>query len=193
RIGTVVAEESLLGMETGGTESLNRLAWGRLLAVSHLLMDSYLRSESNHYGIVPAITNIDPMYSITQEHTAADASLFDQTAFLEARARFRMSETVGGSPRTNQSAIKALHAQISEGLFASFNYHLETIVAILDVGRYWTLHPGEEIVSVSIDEFLNRCAELAPEIPLDEARAAVEQLILRPEHLNEFIEHWELE
>jgi hypothetical protein len=193
RIVTVVAEESLLGMETGGSESLNRLAWVRLLAVAHLLMDSYLRSESNHYGIVPTITNIDSMYSITQEHTAADASLFDQTAFLEARARFRMSETVGDSPRTNQTAIKALHAQISESLFASFNYHLETIVAILDVGRYWTLPPGEEIISVSIDEFLNRCSELAPDIPLDEARAAVEQLILKPEHLSEFIEHWELE
>jgi hypothetical protein len=46
---------------------------------------------------------------------------------------------------------------------------------------------------VSIDDFLSRCRELAPDVATDEARALLEQLILKPQNLSEFIEHWELE
>lgn len=193
RLVTVIAEEAVVSSQAGGSERVNRLAWIQLLAIAHLLMDSYLRSESNHYGIVPAVTKIDSMYSITQQHPAADASLIDQAAFLEARARFRMAGNVADSARTNEAQIKALHTQISRSLFEAYGYHLETIVTILDVGRYWTLPPGQEIVSVSIDEFLQRCSEIAADLPTTEARAALEHLILKSEDLSEFIEHWELE
>lgn len=196
RIVTVVAEESLLGSGTGGSEDLTRLSWTKLLAVAHLLMDSYLRSESNHYGLVPAVTNVDSMHSITQDNTAADASLFDQAAFLEARARFTMrpgDADTGGQESKNDSVIRNLHARISESLFAAYGYHIETLVTILDVGRFWALPQGEESVTVSLNEFLSRCSELAPDVPVEEARVALEQLILRPLNLSEFIEHWELE
>ena len=173
QVVTLLAEESLATANSGGRDSITRLEWMRLLAVAELLMESYIRSESNHYGLVSAVTVIDSMFGVEQE-TVTDSSPFDQRAFAEARARFKIASAATPSLTAGISdQHKAIVTRISDALFDTVGFHLETLATVLKIGQTWAVDPGEEIAEITIDEFRARCTDIAPDQDVNEAVMAV--------------------
>ena len=193
QVVTLLAEESLATANSGGRDSITRLEWMRLLAVAELLMESYIRSESNHYGLVSAVTVIDSMFGVEQE-TVTDSSPFDQRAFAEARARFMIASAATPSLTAGISdQHKAIVTRISDALFDTVGFHLETLATVLKIGQTWAVDPGEEIAEITIDEFRARCTDIAPDQDVNEAVMALDYLTLRSEQMAGQIEHWKRE
>ena len=193
QVVTLLAEESLATANSGGRDSITRLEWMRLLAVAELLMESSIRSESNHYSLVPAVTVIDSMFGVEQE-TVIDSSPFDQRAFAEARARFKIASAATPWLIARISdQHKAIVTRINDALFDTVGFHLETLATVLKIGQTWAVDPGEEIAEITIDEFRARCTDIAPDQDVNEAVMALDYLTLRSEQMAGQIEYWERE
>ena len=193
QVVTLLAEESLATANSGSRDSITRLEWMRLLAVAELLMESYIRSESNHYGLVSAVTVIDSMFGVEQE-TVTDSRPFDQRAFAEARARFMIASAATPSLTAGISdQHKAIVTRISDALFDTVGFHLETLATVLKIGQTWAVDPGEEIAEITIDEFRARCTDIAPDQDVNEAVMALDYLTLRSEQMAGQIEPWKRE
>ena len=193
QVVTLLVEESLATADSDGRDSMNRLAWMRMLAIAELLMESYIRSESNHYGLVPAVTVIDSMFSVKQE-IVTDSSPLDRKAFAGARAKFQIFSAATptlAAQITDQH--KAIVTRISHALFETVGFHLETLATVLKIGQTWAVDPGEEIAEITIEQFRARCTDIAPDQDVNEAATALDYLTLRSEQMAGQIEHWERE
>ena len=193
RVVTLLVEESLATAASGGRDSVTRLAWMQLLAVAALLLESYIRSESNHYGLIPAITVIDLMFGVRQK-AVADATLFDQASFAKARARSKIDSAVAPTfEARTMDQQQSILTRLDDALFDAIGFHLNTLEAVLDIGRTWAVDPGEDVAEITIEQFRARCADRAPERDLNEATTALNYLTLRSEQIAGQIEHWERE
>ena len=83
--------------------------------------------------------------------------------------------------------------RISDALFDTVGFHLETLATVLNIGQTWAVDSGEEIAEITIEQFRARCADIAPDQDVNEAATALDYLTLRSEQIAGQIEHWERE
>ncbi len=197
RIATAIAEEALLLPSPRGREEVARLSWVALLGTAELLVESGIRSESNHYALVPSTTEIDSMYAIRQRTSEPHLYRMDQSAFAKARANMKVRHGVDADepPRSGRDAqeVRTRLDHVSETLRDGLGYTVDALMLVLQVGRTWRCSAGQDLDVASKEDIVARCHEAAPDVELAYVERALDQLTLRPEDLGQEIPHWEQE
>ena len=179
---TTIAE-LVLREPPSGRNVPDEIDWRTLISIADLMLESAMRSEASHYGVLPVETEVTDLFEIETREVQSDSG-FQPEKMHRGISEYQLGRAQAGevdrsiNPGAGLTAAFPELADINSGFQKEFGCSLEIFLRVLTTTASLDVTPEELVGRRTLDELVGWCAAQSGDAP-GEVRAAIARLTLR--------------
>lgn len=166
-----------------GQKAPDEIDWRTMISIADLMLESAMRSEASHYGVLPVETELTDLFEIKTRELSSDSG-FQPTDMHSAISEHQLARAQAGeverSVKPGEGLIAAFPelADINSAFQTEFGSSLEVFLRVLTTTASIDVAPEDLIVRKTPEELAAWCAAETGDA-LEAVRAALSRLTLR--------------